>query len=310
MVHRQMRQVNAALSAVAEFSEIYFDDTDKVTSRAALSALTKTFGSSPGRLCDALYLTAAVQVTRTGQPERHISPCPQLVHRPARSGAGQAAVKDAVVVQAEQLTGMEHKPRRGSGRPRRDFGPCSEMATVIGPWRGTIGKALMWVAAHGQTSTARTRRCRATATGRLTGAARPNPRRSMRFQLNLPQEPAERPPGGIAGDGIEQALAIHQEPLPARCGLAPTQHEHQIRVTVAELQVSIDVQLEINTAMATDGLSHRAEAGKTTRCCASGHGGRRPADEKAGSEDVSRAGKRPSSVGAVGGEDDRTIAGP
>src|SRR6478672_4928661 len=54
--------------------------------------------SSPRRCCDC---AGGEQVTRTGQPEGHVSPRPQLVQDAVVPGVGLTAGEDPVVVQAE-----------------------------------------------------------------------------------------------------------------------------------------------------------------------------------------------------------------
>src|SRR4051812_42015136 len=95
-------------------------------------AVAKTLDSSAGRLCDALHLTGATQVVGTRQAKRHVSPCPQLVYCPARPGAGDAAMEDAVVIHAQQFPRTEHEPRRDPSCAFRDLGPGGEVLTVAG----------------------------------------------------------------------------------------------------------------------------------------------------------------------------------
>src|SRR5262249_54985386 len=153
-------------------------------------------------------------------------PSPQRVLGPTVPGARLATLEDPVVVQAEQLSGMKPEPWRGSGGLLGELRPGGEMLTVA---RNALGKTLMLVGTHGETPTTSPRHGRPTAGNAPTSTGRPDPIRPILFQVDIPQEPAQRSVDRVAGNSADEALAIDEKPLAAHRGLMLTQRKHQVR---------------------------------------------------------------------------------
>jgi hypothetical protein len=196
------------------------------------------------------------------------------VQDPAGSGVLLAAVEDPIAVQAQQLPGAECEARGDPGRLLGDPGPRGEMFTVVRPGSDVLGQALVWMAAHPQAPSTRSRGHGAAAASVLAGTACPNLVRPAVFHLHIPRESVQRPPTGITRNGAEQALAIDQEGLAARGGRALAEDKDQIWVVIPELRVTVDMQLGFNTCVTRAVLGWRAAAGGGTRDSAAGHGRR------------------------------------
>lgn len=76
---------------------------------------------------------AVYQVRCAGQSECHVGPGPHFVRDRVVTGVGLAAEEDPVVVQAEQLAGVELEPWRCAGGVLGEPGPGSEMPAVLEP---------------------------------------------------------------------------------------------------------------------------------------------------------------------------------
>jgi hypothetical protein len=228
------------------------------------------------------------------------------VQDPVIPGVGLEAVEDPVVVQTEQVPRVEQEPRRASGGLLGESCPGGEVLTVVRPGRAVVAEPLVWMAAHGEAPTAGPRRHWSAAGDSLAGSERAKSIGPAVLQLDIPQEPAQRSLSGVAGYRVNEALAIDERQLAACGDLALTQEKHQVRIVVAELRVTVDVQLECHAGVAVPALGYRTAVGVVVR----GGAGGRLVDEQAGPEDVPGAGEHACGVGAVGSEDDRAIAGP